>query len=154
MSNYYGLIFIIAVGIFLAVSAVVSSDLSKRKKKCKAPVTATIVDLQMSQGIMDGDYYNYRYPVLEYDYAGKLYRQRSNVCGDCRTALGKQITIYVDPLDPTYLYIPTLNPSTYAASPTIDNVLKISFLIVGILMIIWGVMLCTLLSATAGRALV
>ena len=151
MSNYYGLIFIIAGGIFLAVSAVVSSDLSKRKKKCKAPVTATIVDLQMSQGIMDGDYYNYRYPVLEYDYAGKLYRQRSNVCGDCRTALGKQITIYVDPLD---LYIPTLNPSTYAARPTIDNVLKISFLIVGILMIIWGVMLCTLLSATAGRALV
>ena len=36
MSNYYGLIFIIAGGIFLALPAVVSSDLSKRKKKCNA----------------------------------------------------------------------------------------------------------------------
>ena len=43
MSNYYGLIFIIAGGIFLALPAVVSSDLSKRKKKCNATAGRALV---------------------------------------------------------------------------------------------------------------
>ena len=93
--SLFSTMFILAAVLLISV---VPSVIDNHQSSCTEPVTATIVDVLISQ---DSDDYSDMYaPVYEYYLNGNSYRKESHLYTSQKIEIGAQVDLLVDPDNP------------------------------------------------------
>lgn len=100
-------VFILAGLAFLIAGCLMCLSLAKDKKACTVMVNGEVDSFNRYESASDDGTSNSYAPVFRYTYNGDEYTYAGHSYSDTGNLyVGKKVDVYVDPADPTHIYVP------------------------------------------------
>ena len=92
---------IIPIVVLAIVGILIVNMEGKSKDRCTEPVTGTLISYNE---VIDDDHSVHYFPIFQYSFNGKIFKEQANIGGEKSYADGEQVQLLVNPENP-YDYI-------------------------------------------------